>query len=463
MIDIKRWVYDHSPIFFQNFMCTQAGKMRLRQRYDKNFQDRRLNFRKLGKQSLEEIEKYQFKELKELLRHCYETVPFYKELFQKHSFNPDLFKSFDDLKKLPTISKDDVHRAREKLISNKFDIKDLIISYSGGSTGMPTVCWHNRESLLEVYAHFWECHRPGVEPNDKYATFQGMVLIPKSQKGKPYWRMNNAMHQRLYSIYHLSLDTIENYLDDLDNYKPVYMAGYSNSLYLLAQLIKEKGLIPNWHPKAVFVTSEQLLDNYRKTIEDVFKTKVWNAYSQDEHCGSISQYECGYYHYDRAYGYIEFEDKETLISGRKVAEIICTGFLNKVYPFVRYRIGDMVEYEDVKKCPLCGRAGPIIHEIRGRTGDVILTSNGKYFPHISLLAKNLHGIRQVQLVQNAIDEITIRYVPSEDFREGQDDKLILKSFNDALDAKVKWTLEQMVEIPLTSNGKFMSIISNLKK
>ena len=203
-----------------------------------------------------------------------------------------------------------------------------------------------------------------------------------------------------------------------------------------------------------------MFPNYRQTIAEVFNTDVWDAYSQDETCGSITEYECGYYHYDRAYGFMEFLELEQTADHR-LAEVVCTGFLNDSWPLFRYRPGDIVEYEPAETCPKCGRAGPIIHAIRGRTGDVLVTPSGRRFPHISLIVKKLHGVRQVQVVQNAVDQIIIRFVASEDFRGPEDESLMVRCFKEAINEPIEWIPERVDEIQRTKMGKFMSIINNI--
>lgn len=459
-MNLTRWIYDHSPIFWQNFMCTRAGAARLRQRYDTRFEERRAFYREAATWPRARIEAWQLEKLRELLRHAAEHVPFYRKRFEDAGFRADDVQSFADLARLPLLTKEQVRAAGRDLVARNYDSTRLIVSQSGGSTGLPMVCYHDAESLREIYACHWEYQRPGVNRSDPYATFQGMQLIPPRQVGPPYWRMNRAASQRLYSIFHLSERTIEAYIADLDRFRPVYMQGYANSLYLLARLAEEQNIRPVWAPKAVFSTSETLFPHYRETIQRVFRTKVWDAYSQDETCASITEYPCGYYHYDRAYGYIEFIELERH-GNRVLAEIVCTGLLNKAWPLVRYRIGDVVEMEEAEQCSRCGRPGPIIYELRGRTGDVLITPSGRRFPHISLIVKNLHGVRQLQLVQNAIDEILIRFVPADDFNGAQDERLIRDSFAKAINEPIRWTLEAAPELSRTPMGKFPSIVNNI--
>jgi len=324
-------------------------------------------------------------------------------------------------------------------------------------------CYHDREALKRVYACLWATQRPGVSRADRFASFQGVPIIPAGQKSGPFWRMNHAMRQRLYSVFHLAEGTIGQYIEDLDRYRPVCLTGYANSLYLLAKLAEEQKCLPKYFPKAVFSTSEQLFPHYRQTIERVFRTRVWDAYSQDETCGSITQYECGLYHYDRAYGYMEFEDLELLPGNRRLAEIVCTGFLNRAWPLLRYRPGDLVEYEPAEQCPDCGRAGPLIYAIRGRTGDSLVLPSGRRFPHISLIVKSLRGVRQIQLVQLSLGHVLIRFVPAEDFGGSADVALMIRAFSRAVNEPVEWETEAVSEIPRTAGGKFMSIINQLQQ
>jgi hypothetical protein len=78
-----------------------------------------------------------------------------------------------------------------------------------------------------------------------------------------------------------------------------------------------------------------------------------------------------------------------------------------------------------------------------------------------LIAKSLHGVRQLQLVQHALDRITIRFVPSEDFRGSADVELLVDSFSKAVAESVDWQTEAVEQIPRTAGGKFMSVVSHL--
>jgi phenylacetate-CoA ligase len=405
---------------------------------------------------MEAVLRFQRAELSRLLHEAVSVVPYYRE--RNRSVSNERTAE-ETLLTWPILTKDNVRKAGSGLLAlNHPKGGRLIRSTSGGSTGMPLPCFHDKESLREIYACHWALQRPGVKREDRYATFQGLEIVSPTQRHPPYWRMNWAMNQRIYSIFHLSKKTITDYLSDLDAYQPAYLAGYANSLYILGCLIEESGLSIRHSPRAIFSTSETLSDSQRALMKRVFKCRIWDAYSQDESCGSITEYECGYYHYDRSYGWMEFVDVEDLGGGRRLAEIICTGFLNRIWPLIRYSPGDLVEYEDAETCPGCGRPGPLIHGIRGRTGDYLMLPSGRCFPHISLIVSRLGGVRQVQLAQTGSSEVEIRYVPNQDFNESIHLPLMVKAFQDAVGESMRWQTREVVELARTSGGKFRSIV-----
>ena len=74
---------------------------------------------------LEETERFESEKLHDLrlgallqlLDHAARYVPFYQERFAEAGFDPQMVKDFDDLKKLPVLTKQDIQENREKLIS----------------------------------------------------------------------------------------------------------------------------------------------------------------------------------------------------------------------------------------------------------------------------------------------------------------------------------------------------------
>ena len=96
-MDLKRFIYDHSPIFWQNQMCTIAGRIRNRQRYDSGFQKRCEYYRQASRWNQQQVLDYQYQRLAMLLQMAGKKIPFYQQIFKQHHFSEDHFKTLDVL------------------------------------------------------------------------------------------------------------------------------------------------------------------------------------------------------------------------------------------------------------------------------------------------------------------------------------------------------------------------------
>ena len=96
---------------------------------------------------------YRTARLRALLRHSYETVPFYRERFQSAGFHPDQFRTLEDLQRVPITRKADLRLMAEKdVLACDYDPSRLVRYGTGGSTGAPTEVRFTRfeDRLLRV-------------------------------------------------------------------------------------------------------------------------------------------------------------------------------------------------------------------------------------------------------------------------------------------------------------------------
>jgi phenylacetate-CoA ligase len=87
--------------------------------------------------SYPELEKLQLKNLKKLLKHANDNVPFYYEMFKKLNFDPEYVTSVEDLNKLPILTKEIVNKNFNELYARNYSKEDFILSRTGGSTAAP--------------------------------------------------------------------------------------------------------------------------------------------------------------------------------------------------------------------------------------------------------------------------------------------------------------------------------------
>ncbi|HEX3007986.1 MAG TPA: hypothetical protein VHO90_10260 [Bacteroidales bacterium] len=451
-------IYNHSPIWMQNLCCTLAGKQYIKTRYGKAFFKWAAFYAESKKWSQGQLKEYQREQLKQLIGECFDTVPYYAEKWKSMGLVPDDVKDISDLSKFPCTNKEDIFNFGDRFVSTKHDKNKLIAGMTGGSTGMPLTRYYTMAEIQRHYAIFWDRMRQGVKFGDPYATFQGKEIVPPGQKNPPYWRENYAAHQRLYSMRNLSPDKLVYYAKSLIETPFVYYQGYVSILTIIAEFMAENGMKLKTPPKAVFCTSEQLTASARKLMEETWNTRVWNEYCQGERCALIRQCEHGNHHAQMDYGVVEYEP-----IGHEgnylLAELICTSFIPHASPLIRYRIGDRVLVDEGAKCP-CGYPGPIIKAIRGRTGEYILTPDGRKYPHISLIVDMLRNVKRTQVIQDRLEEITVRIVPFPTFN-ADDEKHLIRCFQDRIGGGIIVKVEHVSELERLSNGKTLSIINRI--
>ena len=97
--------------------------------------------------SLETILCRQTRQMRDLLEHAYATSPFWRRRFQEINFSPREFRSMEDLRQIPLLTKDDLRNHRDALISESFDRNSLQSAQASGSTGVPVEVFYDEATL----------------------------------------------------------------------------------------------------------------------------------------------------------------------------------------------------------------------------------------------------------------------------------------------------------------------------
>lgn len=457
---LTRKIYDRSPVFLQNVYASFFGWRKKRARYGSLFREWERRFRDSASLPLAELEAYQDEHLRDVIRHAYEHVPFYRERFAQAGLTPDDIKSVKDLPKLPLLEKDEIRQAGPSMLSDAYDIRRLMVHPTSGSTGQPMTLYTGPDALQIEYAFVWARRRPGVKRGDPYASFTGLQIVRPGAVRPPFWRRNWAANQTMYSVFHMSDANLAHYVRNLNRKPLAYMEGYPAPIYLIAEYIRRTGEKFSNFPKAVYSTSEELQPQYRETIESVLHTKVWDMYGQGEFVASISEYACGHMHYDMDYGIIEFLDQ-----GREgdliKAEVVCTGLYNYAWPLIRYRVGDMVLYDPNEQLsPNCGHAGRIIKKVLGRTGQFFTLPDGTRVTNISVIAKKCRNIVTLQVLQEQAGSIELLVQKAPGY-SADDEKLMREMFANKV-GEIPMKISYVDKPLLTARGKFLSIISKVQ-
>mgnify|MGYP000047098379 CR=1 FL=1 len=237
--------------------------------------------------SRESIKTNQNKKLQELILHAYHNVEYYKELFDKHSIDPLDIKTVQDLSRVPILSKDQIRANHDKIISDNF--KDYSVrSYStGGSTGKPLQFYRNVEPWSMQWAssfRAWEWY--GVKRGDKIFTLGGSSLVAGNGRfsRKHFWD-RYILNNRKFSSSELSDENLKHYYLQFCELKPKIIRGYPSAIYAFAKYIQNNHLkIPKI--KVVLTTSETLLKEYRRVIQEVFRAPLYDSYGAGDGGGA---------------------------------------------------------------------------------------------------------------------------------------------------------------------------------
>ncbi|MFQ5495275.1 MAG: phenylacetate--CoA ligase family protein, partial [Phycisphaerae bacterium] len=204
-----------------------------------------------------------------------------------------------------------------------------------------------------------------------------------------------------------------------------------------------------------------------RLAENVFHARYFSWYGHSEKLVLAAECErSSEYHVWPTYGYFELLDDD----GRPVdepgrrGEIVGTGFINTIVPFIRYRTGDFATYV-ADRCTQCGRDHPIIRDIEGRwPAGCLIAHDGSA---ISMTAFNVHddtfdNVLAYQFVQAVPGEAILCVVPAKTLTES-DRSQILRRASARLQNQVTLRLETRDALEQTLRGKQLRVVSMLEE
>ncbi len=463
MAGLKENIYKQAPLWMQNLMISAYGIYWKRHRYGKHFFKSLPEFIEREKYNPAQWGEWQTERLRKLLIHAFDTVPFYHEKYSTAGLTRKDLKNLtlEDLPRLPFLEKDELRKfGTTGLLSSKRE-KGTFLS-SSGSTGTPVRIYFTKRFHQTWNAAYEARVRRWASVNYKMsrAMIGGRRIIPDAHAKPPYYRYNYVEKQVYFSAYHLSPGTVDNYVEGLWKHRPEYLVGYAMSIYLWAGYISDKSL--KTPPlKAVLTSSEKLTPPMRRTIEEAFGTKVYDAYSGVEACGLISENRYGELLFSPDTGILEVLDENgRQVSPGETGEVVLTGLLNFDQPLIRYRIGDRVTLA-ADQASKAGVHMPVIEEIEGRIEDVVTGPDGRQMVRFHALTYDLPGIKALQLVQHALDNFELRILKDDDYPPENEQIIKKRLFSQLGPVKVRFIYPD--ELEQTANGKIKAVISKLKK
>jgi phenylacetate-CoA ligase len=312
-----------------------------------------------------------------------------------------------------------------------------------------------RRSSVE-YAYLtasWE--RVGYTIGTPMAVLRGQpVRIGRSGMHHEY---DPVLRHHYYSSYHMSDENMAQYLTHIATIGPCFLHVYPSSIAALTRFCRRTGICPPFNIRSIIAESENIYPEQREMAEEIFGCRYFSCYGHSEKL--VLAAECEHsndYHVWPTYGYFELLDQDgsPVSTPGQRGEIVGTGFINTVMPFIRYRTGDWATYVG-HRCEACGREHTVIRDICGhRTQEVLIAADGS---ELSWTALNMHDdtflhVRQLQFVQEMPGKAILRIVPANGFAD-QEVQRIHRNLGRKLNGQITFTIERVATIPLSPRGK----------
>ena len=352
----------------------------------------------------DKTKEYQFNNLKNVLINAQNNVPYYGKLFAEYEFNPNI-QSFEDMKKLPYLTKSIIMDNFNDLISKNFNGKKILFKTSG-STGK-RLEFYGEDSMFKKEAayvsHSFKSHNSNL-----YGEWS-VWIRRHSPKNENDLIVKDYELKRIYlSAFHLNDETIHDYVRIINQSKTKTIVTYPSTAYWLSCLLEKNNLILD-RITSIHGASEKCLPMWSEKIKSVFGFNLKMHYGQVEKVSFAYQSSFSEnYHESLTYSISEYDDNNTIIG---------TSFMNNVMPFIRYKTNDVVE---LLETPDYGFSSPlIIKEIDGRVDDMIVSESNSKIPSVNFytVMSKIKEIKMFQFYQKIDKSTKLSIVVREGFNE----------------------------------------------
>ena len=445
------------PICLQNVACSFVGWRINRKRYGPSFMRYLREACERGQWSADRVIAYQNERLAEFIQHSVKTVPYYRDLFETLKIDPREIRSRDDLRCLPILTKRDVQENGEQMLSDAISQKQRVMAHTSGTTGSGLQFATTHDSIGQQWATWWRYRGwHGLKLGQWCGYFGGRSVVPLAQESPPFWRYNIPARQILFSGYHMSVENMSYYVAQLNRRRPPWLHGYPSLLAMLASHILDTQTDLGYQVRWITTGAENLLAQQSQVIEKAFGVCPREHYGTAEAVANISECENGKLHVDEDFSAVEFVPNEDGPGYR----IVGTNFTNPATPLIRYDASDVCELSD-EPCS-CGRTGRIVRDIDGRLEDYVVLKNGSRVGRMDHIFKDIANIREAQIYQECVGEITIHIVRGTGYSQADED-FLLRETKQRVGEDTAIGINYVDAVPRTATGKLRFVVSHLQE
>jgi phenylacetate-CoA ligase len=383
-------------------------------------------------------------------------VPYYRDLFERVSFDPRR----TELAKLPFLTKD-VVRARFEALKS-VQAGPVSLYNTGGSTGEPLQFLMGKSRKSHDVAAKWRATRWwGVDIGDPELVIWGSPVELGAQDRVREIR-DRLFRTRLLPAFEMSNERVDEFIETIERVRPKMLFGYPSAQAHMARRAKARGIDLSRSGVAVaFVTAEQLLDEQKAIIEEVFGCSVANGYGGRDLGFAAHACPEGGMHISAEDIVVEIVDSDGgVLPVGEEGEIVVTHLATSDFPFIRYRTGDLGVLSD-RACR-CGRGLPLLESVRGRTTDLVVAEDGTVMHALALIyaVRDVPGVHNFRIVQEDLHHTRVLLVTDDGFPDASE-ALMKQRLSERLGAGVRISMERVEQIPRSRSGKHRYVESKV--
>jgi phenylacetate-CoA ligase len=367
----------------------------------------------------EELLAIQNRRVKAIVAHAYDTVPYYRQAMDDVGLRPRDFRTADDLAILPIHTGAQLARDPVRFKSSRYSKAQTITLQSSGTSGHPKRIEYDPAALFIALAHG---HRQrlvlarflgrtfGYREMDAVRSAGSSVILRNFYDAYSWTPRGMDLKRRILS----AEESLESNIAHINAFKPDVIRGYATYIGAIFRRAHERNLALS-SPKVVAYGSDRLSDFDRQLIESEFGVRVTSTYQAVEALRIAFQCELSQgFHIsldDVAVRVVDADGKSLGPGG--TGEIVISNLTNRATVLLNYKLGDVVTLS-TSTCA-CGRTLPTLQRIDGRSDDLVVFADGRVIHSLVVLQglRTVHGVVQLQLVQEALRHFSLRAVCAE--------------------------------------------------
>ncbi len=290
----------------------------------------------------EKKEEMQLEALRSTLTYAYENVPFYRKRFDEAGLDPYAVNSLRDIEKLPLLEKDEAIAAGDSIHSTDGSL-DFYETFTGGSSGQALRVLLDKKSIYAERA--FVCHFLSKFGYDPLKTRTVALWGHNKDADYYYSPLKNEIVISPFRLFDES--QTEAVCHDIEEFGAEFLMGYPSAITQLARRVRERGIELKFEHVVYYAENYSAED--KAIAEETFHCPADSYYGHTERAvfAEITDDGCVF---NDAYGYTELMPTDTPGEFR----VVCTGFLSRKMPLIRYATDDHVVAGDDGRMSLVG-------------------------------------------------------------------------------------------------------------